>query len=90
LAGNAEQLPEAATGLVRRNVDLILASGAAAVLPAREAARGVPVIFVAGIDPIATGLAVGGLAQPDVNVTGLTTVADTVHLRRHVYCDLGE
>jgi putative tryptophan/tyrosine transport system substrate-binding protein len=73
-AATAEQLPEAAAALVRKNIDLIFASGAAAVLPARDAAAGLPVIFVAGIDPIATGLAIGGLAQPGPNVTGLTTV----------------
>jgi putative ABC transport system substrate-binding protein len=33
-----------------------------------------PVVFVAGIDPIATELTVRGLAQPGANVTGLTTV----------------
>jgi putative tryptophan/tyrosine transport system substrate-binding protein len=73
LANSAEQLPEAAKALVHRNVDLIFASGAAAVLPARDAAKGLPVIFVAGIDPIATGLGTS-LAQPGANVTGLTTV----------------
>jgi putative tryptophan/tyrosine transport system substrate-binding protein len=74
LAKNAEQLPEVADALVRRNVDLIVASGAAAVLPARDAARGVPVIFIAGIDPITLGLASKGLAQGGANITGLTTV----------------
>jgi putative tryptophan/tyrosine transport system substrate-binding protein len=69
LAKSAEQLPEAASALIRRNVDVIVASGAAAVLPARDAAKGVPVI----IDPIASGLAIRGLAQPGANVTGLTT-----------------
>ena len=74
MAKNAEQLPEVADALVRRNVDLIVASGAAAVLPARDAARGVPVIFIAGIDPITLGLASKGLAQGGANITGLTTV----------------
>jgi putative tryptophan/tyrosine transport system substrate-binding protein len=74
LATSAEQLPAIATALVGRNVDLIVASGAAAVLPARDAARGLPVIFIAGIDPVATELTVRGLAQPGGNLTGLTTV----------------
>ena len=86
---NAEQLPEAAAALVRRNVDLIVASGAGAVLPARDAAGGRPVVFVAGVDPVATGLAAGGLAQPGPNVTGLTTVqidltAKRMHLLKEI------
>ena len=74
IAPTAEQLPTVATALVSRNVDLIVASGAAAVLPARDAAKTIPVIFVAGIDPIATGLVTSGLARPNANLTGLTTV----------------
>jgi putative tryptophan/tyrosine transport system substrate-binding protein len=74
LAESAERLPEAAAALVARKVDLIFASGAAAVLPARDAAKAIPVVFVAGIDPIGTGLSTRGLAQPGANVTGLTTI----------------
>ena len=73
-APSVDQLPEAAETLVSHHVDLIVASGAASVLPAKEAAKSVPVVFVAGIDPIAMGLTIKGLAQPDANVTGLTTV----------------
>ena len=74
LAETAERLPEAAAALVARKVDLIFASGAAAVLPARDAANAIPVVFVAGIDPIETGFSTRGLAQPGANVTGLTTI----------------
>ncbi|MET0532108.1 MAG: ABC transporter substrate-binding protein [Microvirga sp.] len=74
LATDAEQLPEVALSLVRRNVDLIVASGAAAVLPARDAAQSLPVIFVAGIDPITLGMASRGLTKGGTNITGLTTV----------------
>ncbi len=73
LAPSAEHLPEIANALIEQNVDLIFASGTPAVLPARNAANGRPVIFVAGIDPVVTGLA-RGLAQPGGNLTGLTTV----------------
>jgi putative ABC transport system substrate-binding protein len=55
LPATAEELPQAAAALVGRKVDLMFASGAAAVLPARDAAKGIPVVFVAGIDPIGTG-----------------------------------
>ncbi|ACA17305.1 protein of unknown function DUF534 [Methylobacterium sp. 4-46] len=73
-ATTAEQLPEAAAKLVSKNVHLIVASGAAAVLPAWHASGTIPIVFVAGIDPMAAGLASGGLAQHSSNVTGLTTV----------------
>ncbi len=74
LADSVDQLADVARALVQRDVDLIVASGAASVLPAKEASKSIPVVFVAGIDPIATGLAVKGLAKPGANLTGLTTV----------------
>jgi putative ABC transport system substrate-binding protein len=74
LARTADELPEVAKTLVQRDVDLIVASGAASVLPAKEASGSIPVVFVAGIDPIATGLAVKGLSKPGANLTGLTTI----------------
>ena len=48
-AESAEQLPEVAAALVSRRVDVIVASGSAAVLPARDATKTIPVIFVAEI-----------------------------------------
>jgi putative ABC transport system substrate-binding protein len=66
-----EQLPDIAADLVRRKVDVLLASGTPSVMPARNATRVIPVVFVAAIDPIGTGL-VTSLARPGANVTGLT------------------
>jgi putative tryptophan/tyrosine transport system substrate-binding protein len=75
LAASAEQLPEIAADLIRRNVDIIVASGAASVLPARNASTTRPVVFVAGIDPIALGLVTDNhLGRPGANITGLTTL----------------
>ena len=76
LASTAAQLPEVAAELVRHKVDLIVASGTPPVLAAKDAAGTIPVVFVAGIDPVATGL-VATLGRPGGNVTGLTnTQAD--------------
>ena len=50
-----------------------MASGTPAVLPARNATTAIPVVFVAAIDPFATGV-VTSLARPGGNVTGLTAV----------------
>jgi putative ABC transport system substrate-binding protein len=73
IAADVEQLPNLAAELIRRKVDVILASGTPAVLPARNATSTVPVVFVAAIDPVETGM-VTSLARPGGNVTGLTAV----------------
>ena len=58
---------------MRRNVDVLVASGTPAVLPARDATNVIPIVIVAAIDPIATGV-VTSLARPGGNLTGLTAV----------------
>lgn len=73
IAQNVNELPDLAAELVRRNVDVLLASGTPAVLPARNATTIVPVVFIAALDPVATGV-VDSLARPGGNVTGLTAV----------------
>src|SRR6478609_11281441 len=55
LAQGAAQVPDAAAELVRRKVDIIVASGTPSVMPARDAAGQIPVVFVATLDPVATG-----------------------------------
>ena len=71
LARSAAQLPDVAAELVRLKVDVLVASGTPSVLPARNAARTIPVVFVAALDPVATGVA-ANLARPGGNVTGVT------------------
>jgi putative ABC transport system substrate-binding protein len=73
IARSIEQLPDMAAELVSHNVDVLVASGTPAVIPARNATRTIPVVFVAGIDPVAIGL-VTSLARPGGNVTGLTAL----------------
>ncbi len=70
LASSEARVPEAAAELVRLKVDVIVASGTPSALAAKEAASAIPVVFVAAIDPVATGL-VTSLARPGGNVTGL-------------------
>jgi putative ABC transport system substrate-binding protein len=74
LADSAEQLPNAAAELVRRNVDVIIASGTPPVVAAKNATRTIPIIFVAAIDPVATGVA-ASLARPGGNVTGFALMS---------------
>ena len=56
LAKSAEQIPDVATELVTRRLDVLFASGTPSVLPARDAAGRTPVVFVATVDPVAAGL----------------------------------
>ena len=81
LVGSAAQIPGAAAELVRRKVDIVVASGTPSVLPARDVASQVPVVFVATLDPVATGL-VASLAKPGRNITGLTSVSGDVIAKR--------
>jgi putative ABC transport system substrate-binding protein len=76
LTPNAAHLSYAASKLARLKVDIIFASGTPPLLAAKEIAGTIPVVFVAAIDPVATGLA-ASLAHPGGNITGLTnTQAD--------------
>jgi ABC-type uncharacterized transport system substrate-binding protein len=71
LAQSVEQLPDVAAELIRRKVDVVLASGTPSVVPARNATSTIPVVFVGAIDPKATGV-VTSLARPGENVTGIS------------------
>jgi putative ABC transport system substrate-binding protein len=81
LAQSAEQLPDMAAKLVRLKVDVIVASGTPSVLPAKNATRTIPIVFVAAIDPVAAGVT-ASLARPGGNVTGVTAMhADLIAKR---------
>jgi putative ABC transport system substrate-binding protein len=74
-------VPDAAAELVRRKVNIIVASGTPSVIPARNAAGQIPVVFVATLDPVATGL-VASLASPGRNVTGMTSISGDIIAKR--------
>lgn len=78
---NSAQVSKAATELVGRGVDIIVASGTPSVLPARDVAGQVPVVFVATLDPVATGL-VASLARPGRNITGMTSISGDLIAKR--------
>jgi putative ABC transport system substrate-binding protein len=73
LADSADQLPDAAAELVRRNVNVIIASGTPPVAAAKNATPTIPIVFVASIDPITTGM-VASLARPGGNITGFAGI----------------
>jgi ABC transporter substrate binding protein len=55
--------------------------GTPSVLPARDAAGHIPVVFVTTFDPVATGL-VASLARPGGNITGMTSISGDVIAKR--------
>ncbi len=88
LAENVPQLPELAAKLLRLKVDVLVASGTPSVAPARNATSTVPVVFVAAIDPVATGV-VTSLARPGGNITGVSAVhADVIAKRLQLLKEL--
>ena len=67
-----DRLPILASDLVRKKVDVIVASGAVGTaLAAKAATTTIPIVFAIGSDPIETGL-VSSLNRPDANITGVT------------------
>jgi putative ABC transport system substrate-binding protein len=73
LAASADDLPVAAAELVRRDVDLIIASGTPPTVAAKNATSRIPIIFVASIDPVAANV-VTSLARPGGNITGFAGI----------------
>src|SRR5262245_6179381 len=75
------QIPEVLAQLVRRKVDVIVASGVPSVLPARDGAGTIPVVFIFSGDPVAMRLA-ASLARPGGNLTGVTVMDSAVTAKR--------
>jgi putative ABC transport system substrate-binding protein len=69
-----DALSDAATNLVRENVDVIIAVAVPAALVAKRATLSIPIVMVAGGDPVQYGL-VANLARPGSNVTGTAALS---------------
>src|SRR5262249_3491810 len=75
------RLPELATDLVRRKVDLIVVTGGPGALAAKKATTTIPIVITSSVDPVGEGL-VASLARPGGNVTGLATLAPELITKR--------
>jgi putative tryptophan/tyrosine transport system substrate-binding protein len=84
-----DRLQTLAAELVRRQVTLIVAGGGfRSSLAAKTETKSIPVLFVAGEDPVKLGL-VTSLAKPDGNLTGINIlVAEVVTKRLELLRDL--
>jgi len=91
--GRTERAAEIAAEFAQRKVDVIVTSGTAMVLAAKQATSVIPIVFAATGDPVGTGL-VTSLARPGGNVTGLSNqvpdlVGKRLELLREVVPGLG-
>jgi putative ABC transport system substrate-binding protein len=69
--GSEERLRDLAAELVRLQVEVIVAQGAAAIRAAQHATRTIPIVMAATSDPVGQGF-VASLAHPGGNITGLS------------------
>ena len=69
--GHPERAPELIAELVRLKVDVLVVAGSRVVTVAKEVTTTLPIVMIAGGDPVTTGL-IASFARPGGNITGLT------------------
>src|SRR5262245_3440563 len=79
--GKYDRFPALIGELVAQKVDIIVTAGTPASLAVKKQAPSIPLVMMAGDDPIGTGL-VESLAHPGGNVTGLTAIAADLEGKR--------
>ncbi len=80
-AGDDSLISGFVADLVRRPVDIIVATGTRESIAAKQATSSIPIVTFVNPDPIGTGLA-QSLARPGGNVTGLTTMDVEIYGKR--------
>ena len=76
-----DRLPALAEELVRLKVDVLFTPGSNETLAPKNATNTIPIVFLAGSDPVALGL-VDSLARPGGNITGFSNIASALAGKR--------
>ena len=79
--GRFDRLPALAADLVGRKVDVIVAGADPAAHAAKNATSTIPIVFIAGDDPVRQGL-VASLARPGGNLTGVSFLTVELNPKR--------
>ena len=80
--GQNDRVPTLAADLVARQVAVIVTMGGmTTALAAKAATATIPIVFIAGADPIDSGL-VTSISRPTSNVTGINIFADVLTPKR--------
>jgi len=79
--GKEDRLPTLAADLVRLKVDVIVAPSRVAAQVAKQATTTIPIVYMGGADPVATGL-VASLARPGGNITGILELSRELTAKR--------
>ena len=77
----AQAMEGLVTELVASQPDLLLTSGAGALIPLAQKTKTIPIVFAIATDPVGSGI-VASLRRPGGNATGLTTVSRDISAKR--------
>jgi putative ABC transport system substrate-binding protein len=72
---------DGAAHLARSKVDVIVSFGTTATLAAAKATKEIPIVMIAGLDPVEAGLATS-MSRPGGNVTGVTLFSGDLIAKR--------
>src|SRR5262249_39155897 len=79
--GQYDRLPALAAELIRRKVSVIHSIGLPSTVAAKMATTAIPIVFSIGANPVELGL-VASLTRPGGNVTGVTSLAGELNVKR--------